>query len=205
MLLEDVEALKNHYPDRVAVHHILSREKHDIDIHEGRLDAEKVADLWDAFLRVAPGDEYLLCGPDSMIEDVTEALKGQGVAEDQIHFERFGVRRKPAGAALEINVASETAHQDSVQVSVVVDGVRNEFGMSEADDTVLSAATAKGVDLPYSCTAGVCSTCRAKLIEGEVEMVNNYALEPWEVEAGFILTCQAKPKSKKLTLTYDEQ
>lgn len=203
MLLDQVEGLKNRYPARFAVHHILSREKHDIDIHEGRIDGEKCGELWNAFLQERPGDEYFVCGPATMIEDVKNALVQRGVDEERIHFERFGVRRQPAAPAQP--EPSSASRENPVRVAVTVDGVRNEFGMDDSGLTVLEAAQAAGIDLPYSCTAGVCSTCRAKLVEGAVDMRVNYALEDWETEAGFILTCQSTPLTKTLALTYDEQ
>jgi ring-1,2-phenylacetyl-CoA epoxidase subunit PaaE len=171
----------------------------------GRLDAAKVGALGRELFDARAVDGYFLCGPDTMIESVREGLLGLGVDPARIHSEHFaseGVRAKP-----EPHPAKPAQAQDEAltQVTVVMDGRRRTFSMPSDGTTVLEAAEEAGLDLPYSCRAGVCSTCRTRVVRGAVTMMTNYALEPWEVEAGYVLCCQALPAATELELTYDER
>lgn len=201
MFIEELFALKNLYRERLALHFIMSQEPTDIALYEGRLDGTKVTELHKAFLGNISIDEVYLCGPNPMIDEVTAALTKLGVAEDHIHSERFRPGGVGEGAAPRKRRTTKTK---GTEVDVIVDGQRQRFTMAPDDASVLDAARRNGLDLPYSCKGGVCSTCRCRLTKGEVDMVLNYALEPWELEKGFILTCQAIPTTDSLELDYDQ-
>lgn len=203
MFLDEVMALKNGYPSRFSVHFLLSREPQEIDLFNGRLDAARIREFAGAIFDVAAVDEYFVCGPGSMVEDVSQALRELG-ATGKIHTELFTTAGNPIG---EIHAAAPASAevQDSTQVAIVMDGRRRSFNMgTNGDESVLDAAARAGFDLPYSCRAGVCSTCRTKLTRGQVRMDQNLALEDWEVEAGYILCCQAHPTTADIEITYDE-
>jgi ring-1,2-phenylacetyl-CoA epoxidase subunit PaaE len=198
MFIDDLYALKNRYPDRLTLHFVFSREDQEFPVAAGRLDKDKVAELYAAFCRGGAPDEAYVCGPDTMIESVTAALAELGLPEESIHAERFGVPRKSAAPE------AETAAAEAAQVTVIMDGHRKHFEMTADDDNLVDAAAGHGIELPYSCKGGVCATCRCHLREGEVVMATNYGLEPWEVEAGFVLACQSRPVTGELVLDYDK-
>jgi ring-1,2-phenylacetyl-CoA epoxidase subunit PaaE len=201
MFAEDLLALKDRYLERLSLTFVLSREEQEVELCNGRLDQSKVALLGKSLFDPAAVDAYFLCGPGSMLADVKQGLVELGVPDERIHMERFNVRTGAARA----NPAVSPATQADVQVTVVADGRQRHFGMKKGDVTVLEAAEAAGLSLPYSCRAGVCSTCRAKVTRGAVSMQTNYALEPWELEQGFVLCCQAIPTTAELELNYDER
>jgi ring-1,2-phenylacetyl-CoA epoxidase subunit PaaE len=205
MFAEELLALKDRYPQRLSLYFLMSREPQDVELFNGRLDAAKVAVLGRELFDARVVDAYFLCGPDTMIESVREGLLGLGVEQTRIHSEHFtseGVRLKP-----DPHHAKPLQAQDKAltQVTVVMDGRRRSFAMPNDGTTVLEAAEDAGLELPYSCRAGVCSTCRTRVVRGAVTMLTNYALEPWEVEAGYVLCCQALPAATELELTYDER
>jgi ring-1,2-phenylacetyl-CoA epoxidase subunit PaaE len=205
MFAEELLALKDTYPQRLSLYFLMSREPQDVEVFNGRLDAAKVGVLSRELFDARAVDGYFLCGPDTMIESVREGLLGLGVEQARIHSEHFaseGVRLKP-----DPHQAEPTQPQDTTltQVTVVMDGRRRSFAMPSDGTTVLEAAEQAGLELPYSCRAGVCSTCRTRVVRGAVTMMTNYALEPWEVEAGYVLCCQALPATTELELTYDER
>ena len=200
---EELEDLKNTYLERFSVHFFLTREARDVELYNGRLDQQKCRVILETLCPVDTVDEFFVCGPSTMIEDATKALQSAGADRKKIHFERFTTalarkkpkpRKKPAAAA----------HNGQAQVAVVLDGMRTEFAMDYDGDSLLDAALGHGADLPFSCKGGVCCTCRAMLKEGEVDMAENYALEPHELEAGFILACQARPVTKRVVIDYDQ-
>lgn len=201
MFIEELWALKNIYPERLSLHFIMSQEPTDIEIYGGHVDGEKVKELHRVFLADVRPDEVFLCGPNPMIDDVTESLIELGYKQEQIHSERFRAGLK--GERPE-RLKKDTAPKSGTEVTIVLDGSRHSFHMKPEDDSILDAARDNGLDLPYSCKGGVCSTCRTLVRKGEVEMAVNYALEPWEVEKGFILACQARPKTAEIELDYDE-
>lgn len=205
MFAEELLALKDRYPDRLSLYFILSREPQDVDLFNGRLDTAKVSLLAQRVFNPGETDAFFLCGPGTMIESVRDALLGLDVDPTRIHAERF-VSDAPRAAQPQPTVAppAAPATEAGTQVTVVMDGRRRSFTMNN-DATVLDAAENAGLELPYSCRAGVCSTCRARVTRGAVTMMTNYALEPWEVEAGYILCCQAIPASPELELSYDER
>jgi ring-1,2-phenylacetyl-CoA epoxidase subunit PaaE len=203
MFNEALQDLKDRYPERVTLIHLLSRQPQEVAMLHGRLDEAKVAELLDTLIPPANIDEAFICGPEAMIEGAERALKAAGVAPQRIHAERFVPpggpaplhRAKPATAA-----AAAKAHR----LDVVIDGKTHHLSMA-TDDHVLDAALDAGLDLPYSCKGGVCCTCRARVLEGKVEMEKNFTLEPWEIDKGFVLTCQSRPLTDKLVVSYDER
>ncbi len=200
MFAEDILALKNRFMDRLAVHFIMSREPQDMDIFNGRLDGAKLGELRGRLFEPSAVDEVFVCGPGDMVTSCRDALSAMGVSAP-VHFERFA---NPTSASLKrAEVSATTGH--TATVTVIQDGRRRKFKMTADDESVLSAAERAGLDLPYSCRAGVCSTCRVKLTKGKVVLRHNVALEEWELAAGFILACQARPIEPELELSYDEK
>lgn len=202
MFLEDVFALKNRYLGRFDVHFVMSREPHEVELLNGRLDSAKVRELAGRLFEPEAVDEYFVCGPGGMVEDVRDALKALG-GEAQVRIERFttGTATPPVRSS----AAPQPAEAAIATITVTMDGRRRTFPMAASDASVLHAAERAGLALPYSCRSGICATCRARIVEGEAEMVHNVALEPWEVEAGFTLCCQARPKGATLALAYDHK
>jgi len=208
MFAEELLALKDRYPTRLSLHFLLSREPQDVELFNGRLDRDKVTLLSRQVFDPLQTDLFLLCGPGDMIESVRDTLIGLGVDASRIHTERFANDVPVSATRVETIVPAKSkrdATEEVAQITITMDGRQRTFAMLEEDATVLEAAERVGMELPYSCRAGVCSTCRAKVTRGTVEMATNYALEPWEVQAGFILCCQARPTSGQLELTYDER
>lgn len=204
---EQLESLKNRYVHRLAVHHILSREQMDIPLNQGRIDVTKCAELCAGLIDLSSSDEIFLCGPQEMIFTVSEWLQQQDVEKKKIHFELFHtLENAPAGAAKTREAkATGTEAKGVSEVTVRLDGISHVFKLPYDGESVLNAALMEGVDLPYACKGGVCCTCRAKLLEGEVEMDVNYALEADELAAGFILTCQSHPKTDKVVIDFDSK
>jgi ring-1,2-phenylacetyl-CoA epoxidase subunit PaaE len=198
---EELEGLKNLYMDRFRVIYILSREKTDAAINFGRIDAEKCTALCDKNLDISSTDEFFLCGPEDMIFSVKEQLEQLGVDKKHIHFELFtspGQKQSAVGSR-QPAVMSEVKSK----ITVKLDGIAFDFDLGFEGDAILDAALKHGADLPYACKGGVCTTCRAKLIEGEVDMDVNYGLEPEEIAQGFILTCQSHPRTEKVVVDFD--
>jgi len=216
---EELEALKNRYIDRFSLYHILSREEMDIPLYQGRIDVAKCAELCGRLIDLRSVDEVFLCGPEQMIFSLKDWLEGQGMERKKIHFELFhtlegrpftpfipstsSTPSTPRPAMTETHPASEQARVS--HVTIWLDGMSHSFDLPFDGSPVLEAALMKGVDLPFACKGGVCSTCRAKLIEGKVEMAQNYALEADELAAGFVLTCQSHPQSEKLVIDFDSK
>lgn len=199
MFIDDLYALKNRFPERLQLLFLFSREDQEFPVMSGRLDADKIRELYGAFCAAIEPDDVFVCGPDTMIDTVTATLKDLGVAEDRIHVERFGVPRK-GGKAPPPPVA-DTGKQ--VAVTVIMDGHKRSFDMPAEGASIVDAAATEGVELPYSCKGGVCATCRTHLRDGNVRMDVNYGLEPWEVEQGYILACQSHPESDSIVIDYD--
>ncbi|NNF41308.1 MAG: 2Fe-2S iron-sulfur cluster binding domain-containing protein [Woeseiaceae bacterium] len=201
MFVDDLYALKNRYPERLLLHFVFSREEQEFDIAAGRIDADKVRELVGHFCKDQEISEAFICGPDTMTSEVGDALRSLGLVADAVHVERFGApRRQPATTA----AADSGESPDRTRVTVIMDGHRKSFDMARADQNIVDAAAMKGLELPYSCKGGVCATCRTHLSEGDVQMEINYGLEPWEIEAGFVLACQSRPQSATILLDYDK-
>lgn len=203
MFREELQDLKDAHMRRFSLVNLLSREKQDVDLLNGRIDGERIRRMTDLGLIDPFGsDGVFLCGPGEMIDDVSAALKDIGVDPDRIRFERF----TPSGEApapRAPSAAAKKAVAEGVAIEVVLDGVRRTFPMGEGASTVLDAAHKAGLELPYSCAGGMCCTCRCRVVEGQSEMAVNFSLEPWEIEAGFTLACQTRPLSPKLVLDFD--
>ncbi|MBI5263708.1 MAG: phenylacetate-CoA oxygenase/reductase subunit PaaK [Bradyrhizobium sp.] len=196
---ETLEELKDRFIDRLSIFHVISGEEQDIPILHGRLDGEKVRVLLRSLVPAATVDHVFVCGPSGMSEEVEVTCRDLGMPADRIHVERFvsefGGRPRPKKA-----IAPDAPPK--AIAALIIDGKRREVPVAE-DEAILDAALRAGIDLPFSCKGGMCSTCRAKLVEGKAPMDTNYALEPWELKAGFILTCQAKPSSERVVVDYD--
>jgi len=200
---EELLALKNDYPEKFQLLTIFSREKMDAPVFEGRIDAAKCEMIFKQILPLADDQEYLLCGPAPMIFSVRSWLTQQNVEEKKIHFELFsdpgeqGIERKQTKAE-----KKESSDLKSL-VTIRLDGISSDFQIPVEGPTILEAAIQAGADLPYACRAGVCASCRAKLIKGKVTMDQNYSLADEEIEQGFILACQSHPASEKLIIDFD--
>lgn len=199
---ESLEDLKDKYLARFALYHVFSRAVQAIELFNGRVDGAKVGRFLDTLIPPGSIDEAFVCGPASMGDEVRAVLEARGVPAAHIHLERFGA---PPGGPAAARPGSEAAAPRPANVTVIVDGVRYDIDLPEEGESVLDAALKAGADLPYACKAGVCCTCRAKLIEGEVRMDANYTLEDAEIEAGYRLTCQSHPVTPRVVLDFDQR
>jgi len=199
---EALEDLKDKHLARLALYHVFSREPQEVELFNGRLDRAKVATFLERLIPPSSIDEAFVCGPDAMMGDIEAELLARGVPRGQIHFERFGV---PSPRAATRSPQRKAISAGACDVTVIVDSTRYRFELAPDGPTVLDAALKAGADLPYACKAGVCCTCRAKLLEGEVRMDANYTLEDDEIARGFRLTCQSHPVSRALVLDYDQR
>ena len=202
MFNEALQDLKDQYPDRLTLIHILSRQAQEVDLLEGRIDGDKVRAIMKAFLPVKSMDEVFICGPEAMIEATQKALVDAGVPANRVYTERFA-----SGAAPTAPKAPRPEHAKTlggIALTVVLDGKSHEMRI-QPDEHILDVALNAGLDLPYSCKGGVCCTCRAKVTEGQVAMDKNFTLESWETEKGFVLSCQARPLSDKVVVSFDER
>ena len=187
------------YENRLKVHHILSREKTEDKLFEGRISPEKLMELLTTFKEIPGADAFFLCGPFDMTMGIKNKLIEFGIEKEKIHFELFTTVEKETS---DIEPAQETESQTGTAVTIILDGEETELTIT-GTETVLDAALDAGLDAPYACTGGSCCTCRAKLLEGSAEMDVNYALTDQEVEDGYILTCQSHPTSPKIVVDYD--
>ena len=200
MFIEDLYALKNRFPERLQLHFLFSQEEQEFDVASGRLDNAKVRDLFACFYKHSSPDEAFVCGPDTMISVVSDALVDLGMPSEAVHAERFGAARRRGKAAM-VSTATDTVIST---ITVIMDGHKKSFDMPRTGTNIVDAAAEQGLELPHSCKGGVCATCRTHVREGEVDMASNYGLEPWEVEKGFVLACQSTPLSDKVLLDYDK-
>lgn len=199
---EEVEALKNKYVQRLQVVHILSRERLESELNYGRINAEKCETLCKTLINIEAVDKFFICGPEQMIHAVKDFLNDKGIDKTKVKFELFTSATKMSNRT----VASADEKIDDTElcdITIKVDDRTMDFKLGREGFTILDAALAKGADLPYACKGGVCCTCKAKLMEGQVEMDVNYALEDSEVADGYILTCQSHPRSKKVVVDFD--
>jgi ring-1,2-phenylacetyl-CoA epoxidase subunit PaaE len=201
---ERLDDLKDRYLERLQIFHVLSRgEDDDVALLSGRIDAAKVRTFLTSVLKPGEIDHVFICGPGSMIQDARETLMEFGVPRVRIHFEYFKEGPQMARWRPPRSPDAVDATPVGAEVVAIVDGARRAFRVPPGLH-VIDAAIAAGVALPYSCKGGMCTTCRAKLVEGKVHMDRNFSLEPWELEAGFVLTCQSQPATEKVVLDYDE-
>lgn len=201
---EEIEDLKNLYMERFSVVYVMSRETQDIELFNGRLDGAKAEELLSSWMDASDVDYAFVCGPQTMTEDVVAGLLHRGIARDRIKYELFGAPRGPR--ALRTGEDRPPAPgKGRCEVTVIQDGHSRTFSIEKNRDSVLDSALAQGVELPYSCKGGVCSTCRCKVVEGEVDMDANFALEDYEVARGFVLSCQSYPVTDRLVLDFDQE
>jgi ring-1,2-phenylacetyl-CoA epoxidase subunit PaaE len=200
MFKEELAALKDSYLGRFNLVHVLSREAQDIELLHGRIDRDKADALLTHWVRLPEIDTAFVCGPEGMMDAVIAALKGRGFPESKIKVERFA-----ASIPKHTHVAHAlpAAARAECEVTVTIDGATRTFTLEKSKENILEAGLRSGVELPYSCKGGVCSTCRCRLTEGEVEMDVNFALEDYEVARGFILSCQSYPVTDKVAVTFD--
>jgi len=194
MFRAEIEDLKDRYLSRLSVFHVLSREEQDVPVLNGHLDAAKLRALAPM---LPPVDHAFVCGPLPMIEDLPPVLRGLGVPH--VHVERF----EPAAGAVTQRAPLPADAPPAFLVTAIHEGSRFDIPVAEGE-AVIDAAIRAGRNLPFSCKGGMCCTCRAKVTEGEVEMAVNYSLEPWEVAAGFVLTCQARPLTPRVVVDFDQ-
>ncbi len=200
MFLEELADLKNAYPDRFHLVHVLSREPQDSELLSGRLDPHRVEALLDALVGIEGVDDWYLCGPFTMVTGVRQLLTARGVEPGRVHTELFHVDDAPP---IERTPEDEALDAAEAEVVVSLDGRTSTIRMPSRAQTILDATLKVRPDAPFSCTGGVCGTCRARVVEGEVRMDRNYALEPEEVERGIVLACQSHPVSDRVVLDYD--
>jgi ring-1,2-phenylacetyl-CoA epoxidase subunit PaaE len=196
MFLDEVHDLKDRFPERFQILHVLSREQQDVELLSGRLDAHRFRAIVEAF-GLAGADDWFLCGPHEMVVDLRQALTDLG--ETRVHTELFHADPAPRAPVAALVDGTDGA----AQVTIRLDGRASDFPLRPDGPPVLEAALDVRSDLPFACKGGVCGTCRAKLVEGTVQMDANYALEPDEVERGYVLTCQSHPTAAKVVLDYD--
>jgi ring-1,2-phenylacetyl-CoA epoxidase subunit PaaE len=202
MFLDELADLKDRYPTRFQLVNVLSREQQEVELFHGRVDADKLTRLMATLVPPASIHEWFLCGPFSMVEQARDTLLSAGVHSGQVHVELFHVEGEAPRAA----GAGPAGQRDegSSSVTITLDGRATAFDVPRGGTRILDAALAVRGDAPYACKGGVCGTCRAKLVSGEVAMDRNYALEPDELEAGFVLACQSSPLSDDVVLDFDQ-
>ena len=202
---EDLVDLKNTYIGRFNLINILSREDSEVELFQGRIDKEKAATIMDKLIPAGGADEYYICGPETMIHEISDMLQSRGVDKKHIHFELFTSPSVKKGTQKAHEEGAEDLSGQKAQVTIILDGDSTEFELEMDGTNTLDAALEQGADLPYACKGGVCCTCRAKLVEGKVNMDVNYSLEEDELEAGFILTCQSHPLTDKVVVDFDHR
>jgi ring-1,2-phenylacetyl-CoA epoxidase subunit PaaE len=201
MFREELAALKDRWLDRFNLVHVLSREAQDIELLHGRIDRARADALLDRWVPLAEVDAVFVCGPEGMMDAVTAALDARGFPASKVKLERFAAsipkhEHQPARVPPE--------GQAQTEVTVIIDGVRKSYTLDRTRENLLEAALANGIELPYSCKGGVCSTSRCRLVEGEVDMDVNFALEDYEVARGFVLACQSYPATDKVVVDFDQ-
>jgi len=204
MFKEELEDLKNKYLARLTLHHVFSDEHTDAPLNMGVMNRDKIGEFLNSVVPAASIDHAFICGPFQMNDEAEAALLAAGVPEDRIHIERFGL----APQAQQIDAVIHEARAgdaEQAKVTIIRDGLKREISFTKDQPSILDAASAAGLEVPFSCTSGVCGTCRAKLVEGQVRMERNFALDKNEVANGFVLTCQAHPLTPHVVLSFDER
>jgi ring-1,2-phenylacetyl-CoA epoxidase subunit PaaE len=204
MFTEELEDLKNRYLARLTLHMVFSQEATELPIHQGRLDRAKIGEFLGTLVDPRSIDHAFVCGPHGVNDEAEAALLAAGIAAERIHIERFGIPDESGPGRRAVQAPREGDAADA-RVTIVRDGVARDIDLHAEQGNVLDAAAAAGLEVPFSCKSGVCCTCRAKLLEGEVRMERNFALEKHEVAAGFVLTCQAHPLTERVVLSFDER
>ena len=206
MLREALADLKDRFLDRLSIFHVMSREKQDIDLFNGRIDAEKCRALAEQWIAIDDVDVAFLCGPESMTLQVSEALQALGMVKEQIKTELFSASAADTAAAARRRERASASSEAGAQceVSFIIDGHHHQISMERDRQSLLDAGLAHGIDIRYACKGGICATCRCKVIEGRVDMDANHALEDYEIARGFVLSCQAYAASERLVLDFDQ-
>lgn len=203
MFREELEDLKNTYLGRLSVLHVLETEGQEIDLFTGRVDAEKMAALFRSWIAPNSVDTAFICGPEPMMLAIAGALRDHGLTDAQIKFELFA-SGQPGRAKARVVSTTTLDTGNATDATVTLDGTTRSFKLPKSGQSLLDAAIENSLDAPFSCKAGVCSTCRCKVLEGEVEMMVNHALEDYEVRAGYVLSCQSFPLTDRVVVSYDE-
>ena len=196
---EALEDLKDRYMTRFTLYHVFSREEQEVPLFNGRLDRARVASFLDTLIPADNIDAAFICGPGAMIDEVEAGLLAGGLTAERIHLERFGI--PDSGPAHHV----EAGDAPQARITVIADGLKREMAFRATDPSILDVALRAGMDLPYSCKGGVCCTCRARVLEGKVRMDKNYTLEQPDVDAGFVLTCQAHPLTERVVISFDDR
>ena len=202
MFKEEIEDLKNRYLTRLALHHVFSDEHTDAPLNMGVMNREKIGEFLASVVPASTIDHAFVCGPFQMNDEAEAALLAAGVPEHRIHIERFGVPQQLVGAVIH---EARPGDAETARITIIRDGLKREISFTRDQPSILDAASAAGLEVPFSCTSGVCGTCRAKLVEGQVRMERNFALDKNEVASGFVLTCQAHPLTPHVVLSFDER
>ncbi len=202
MFREELEDLKNLYMGRLTVIHVLESDAQDIDLFTGRVDADKCKALFAHWIDIDSVDTTFICGPEPMMLGIAAALREHGLSDDQIKFELFA-SAQPGRIKRKATHDAGSVAAKSTEATITMDGSARSFTMDK-DQSILDAALENALDAPYACKAGVCSTCKCKVLEGEVEMLANHALEDYEVARGYVLSCQAYPLTDKVVVDYDQ-
>lgn len=208
MFKEEIEDLKNRYMARLSLHHVFSGEATELPLHAGVMDRAKLSEFLGRLVDPKTIDHAFVCGPYQMNDEAEAALLAAGVPEERIHIERFGVAPAVAGAGEALGAVEhelKPGDAERARITIVRDGLRREFDFSKDDPSILDAAASAGLEVPFSCTSGVCGTCRAKLVEGQVRMTRNFALDKADLAAGFVLTCQSHPLTERVVLSFDDR
>lgn len=203
MFKEELEALKDKYLHRFSLYHILSREKTDADINYGRIDATKCEQIFSKLLDIHTIDEFFLCGPEAMSLGIKQFLLLRGVDEKKIRLELFTTTTKTTNRKNSIQKTEDETPKSKVIIRH--DGIESTLELAYDSEPILDAAIHEGIELPFACKGGMCCTCKAKLVKGEVDMEVHYGLEHDEIEAGYILTCQSHPKTPEVVVDFDDR
>ncbi|MEP7296278.1 MAG: 1,2-phenylacetyl-CoA epoxidase subunit PaaE [Burkholderiales bacterium] len=206
MFKEEIEDLKNKYLARLTLHHVFSDEHTDAPLNMGVMNRDKIGEFLSSVVPASTIDHAFVCGPFQMNDEAEAALLAAGVPEDRIHIERFGIAPQDGaqGVGAVIHEA-KPGDAETAKITIIRDGLKRDISFTKDQPSILDAASAAGLEVPFSCTSGVCGTCRAKLVEGEVRMERNFALDKNEVANGFVLTCQAHPLTPHVVLSFDER
>ncbi|MGZ8261163.1 MAG: 2Fe-2S iron-sulfur cluster-binding protein, partial [Caldimonas sp.] len=204
MFTEELEDLKNRYLSRLTLHMVFSQEATDLPLYSGRLGRAKIGEFLATLVDADDIDHAFVCGPHGVNDEAEAALLAAGVAPERIHIERFGIPDEAGPGRAAVQAPREGDAADA-RITIIRDGLSREIDFHAEQGNILDAAAAAGLEVPFSCKSGVCCTCRAKLLEGEVRMERNFALEKHEVAAGFVLTCQSHPLTERVVLSFDER
>ena len=201
MFREELEDLKNEHLDRFSLIHVLSREQQDIDLFNGRITKEKCEQFFQHWVDLDDIDYAFICGPEEMMQQVSEALQEHGVPKNHIKMELFAASIPKHKHVARPGISPEARE---CEVTVIIDGNHASFTMEKDRESILDAGLRHGIDMRYSCKGGVCSTCRCKVLDGKVDMDVNYALEDYEIARGFVLSCQSFPVTDSVTIDFDQ-